>query len=418
MTRQRLADGTLRLRSRLASILHVDMDAFYVSVELRRRPELLGQAGRGRRYRAAGVVAAASYEARRFGVHSAMPSAVARRRCPHAVFLAGDHALYCDGQPRGARDLRALHAARRAARARRGVPRRHRARPAVRRRGRDRRHGSGRRRATSSTWAARSASRRTSSSPSWRRWRPSRVAYAEPGRSRAAASSRSSPGSELEFLHPLPVEARCGVSGRSRFERLQRLGIRTVGDLAATRRAALGGVLGTASGRHLHTLAWGPTTARSRPTASQVDRSRGDVSPRSPRPCRSRPRAGAPVRRRRRATAPRRASAAAHGHPQGALRRLPDHHAVRDDAATRSRRGRRWSPRCGRSCGRWTCRRGCGCWASRAATSSRRHSSSTCWRTRRRHCEPPVRSIRSASGSARPRSDRRAWSVRAQMEGR
>jgi DNA polymerase IV len=76
-------------------VAHLDLDAFYAAVEVLEHPELAGKAlvvggspdGRG-------VVATASYEARQFGVRSAMSSAEARRRCPHAIFVRPDHALY------------------------------------------------------------------------------------------------------------------------------------------------------------------------------------------------------------------------------------------------------------------------------------------------------------------------------------
>ena len=79
------------------AVIHVDLDAFYASVEQLRRPELRGKAiivgGGGDSYRR-GVVSAASYEARRYGVHSAMPLGRALRLCPHAVVLPVDFDAY------------------------------------------------------------------------------------------------------------------------------------------------------------------------------------------------------------------------------------------------------------------------------------------------------------------------------------
>ena len=240
--------------SAIRVILHVDMDAFFVSVELRRRPELRGKpvvvGGTGPR----GVVAAASYEARQFGVHSALPSAVARRRCPHAVFLPGDHALYSEVSAQvheiferytplveplamdeafldvsGATRLFG-DGARIAARIRSDV------RDEV-----DLGCSVG---VAPNKFLAKLAS--VAAKP---RATPERVV---PGRGVVEVV----PGRELEFLHPLPVTRLWGV-GPVTFSRLERLGIRTVGDLAELDERTLSGALGQGQATHLHALAWG-----------------------------------------------------------------------------------------------------------------------------------------------------------------
>jgi DNA polymerase-4 len=106
-------------------VAHLDMDAFYVSVELRRRPELRGRAvivaGTGPR----AVVTTASYEARVFGVGSAMPAARARRLCPHGVFLAPDFAYYREASREVMAIVRDLVEQVEVVWARRGLPRAH-----------------------------------------------------------------------------------------------------------------------------------------------------------------------------------------------------------------------------------------------------------------------------------------------------
>ena len=230
------------------------MDAFFVSVELRRRPELAGQpvvvGGTGRR----GVVAAASYEARRFGVYSAMPSVVARRRCPHAVFLPGDHALYSEVSvqvreildrytplveplsldeafldvtgstglfgpaPDMARRIRADIETELALSCSVGV--------------------------APNKFLAKLASVEAKPTAT-----PSGV---HPGPGIVVVTA----GAEQEFLHPLPVERLWGV-GPVTLERLHRIGIRHVGDLAAVDDPTIEAALGRSQGRHLLALARG-----------------------------------------------------------------------------------------------------------------------------------------------------------------
>ncbi|MET0461085.1 MAG: DNA polymerase IV, partial [Ilumatobacteraceae bacterium] len=236
------------------TILHVDRDAFFVAVELRRRPELRGRpvvvGGTGRR----GVVAAASYEARRYGVHSALPSATARRLCPSAVFLPGDHAAYAAAS----RDVHAIFAdvtptieplaldeavldvtgAR--ALLGDGVTIAHRLRAEVRRQ-LDLTCSVG---VAPNKFLAKLAS--VDAKP---RATPEGV---QPG----PGVFEVRPGEELAYLHPLPVGRLWGV-GPATLERLRRMGVSTVGDLAALEPVAVIAALGRAHGRHLLDLAAG-----------------------------------------------------------------------------------------------------------------------------------------------------------------
>jgi len=87
MMREERAEGISPAAGASRKIIHIDMDAFYASVEQRDNPELRGRPVAVGGARERGVVAAASYEARKFGVHSAMPSITAKRKCSDLIFV-------------------------------------------------------------------------------------------------------------------------------------------------------------------------------------------------------------------------------------------------------------------------------------------------------------------------------------------
>ncbi|MDO5052882.1 MAG: DNA polymerase IV [Pseudoclavibacter sp.] len=235
-----------------ATILHVDMDAFFVAVELLERPELRGRpvvvggaSGRS-------VVASASYEARRFGVRSAMPMARALQLCPQATVLPGEMAKYRAASRRVMEIFRSIT-------------------PLVEPLSIDEAFldvAGARRLFGSPLEIARLVRRRVLAET---RLSCSVGAAAVKFVAKLASSACKPDGllvvpaeQTVPFLHELPVGALWGVGGATE-ERLHARGIRTVAQLAHTPRSSLVRLLGRAQGEHLHDLAWGRDPRRVEP---------------------------------------------------------------------------------------------------------------------------------------------------------
>ncbi|HET8602906.1 MAG TPA: DNA polymerase IV [Marmoricola sp.] len=250
-------------RSADCPILHVDMDAFFASVAIRDRPELHDVpviVGGGRR----GVVLAANYPARQYGVHSAMSMTRAKRTCPDAVVLPPDHAeveAVSASVMEVFRQVTPLVEAVSLDEAFLDVS------------GATRRLGSplqiaeqlrariaDEQRVTCSVGVAASVSVAKLAS---RCAKPDGVVVVPPD-------------AVTGFLHPLDVGELWGVGEKTR-EQLHRLGLVTVGDLAHTPPATLQRALGPALGSHLHELAWGTDrrTVSARRGTHEPDRSMG-----------------------------------------------------------------------------------------------------------------------------------------------
>lgn len=237
-----------------ANILHVDMDAFYASIEQRRRPELVGRpvvvGGDAER----GVVAAASYEARVHGVYSAMSSVRARRLCPDAVFLPADIGHYAEVSRRVMTILRS-------------------ATPLVEPLSLDEAFldvsGSRRLHGDPVTIAHRIRDQIFESEGLMCGIGVARPKFIAKMASKAAKPRVGAkgitegpgvveirPGEELDFLHPMTVDNLWGV-GPATLAKLNRVGVRTIGQLVALAPETVVAALGQAQGQHLHALASG-----------------------------------------------------------------------------------------------------------------------------------------------------------------
>ncbi len=231
-------------RSEGCTVLHVDMDAFYASVTLLDHPELVGApvivGGGGTR----GVVLSATYEARAFGVHAAMPMARARRLCPQATVLEPEHgryaavsrsvmALFRDVTPFVeplSLDEAFLDVA-----------------GAVRRLGSPQQIAAGiRARVQDEQGVTCSVGVATTKF----------MAKLASGLAKPDGLLVVPADDVLTVLHPLPVGALWGVGERTE-ETLHRFGLRTIGDIAHTPVDTLRRVLGEATGSQLFELAWG-----------------------------------------------------------------------------------------------------------------------------------------------------------------
>jgi DNA polymerase IV len=235
-------------------VLHVDMDAFYASVEVRDRPELAGKPVIVGATASRGVVLSATYEARAFGVRSAMPVTRARRLCPQAIFVPPRHGAYAAAS----KEIMAIF---------REVT------PEVEPLSLDEAFldvgGAIRRLGPPAAIAA-----QVRASVRGQQSLTCSVGVATCKFVAKLASAACKPdgmcivpeGRVLEFLHPLPVAALWGV-GEQTGQALARLGLRTVGDIANTPLGTLQRELGAAAGSHLAALAWGQDA---RPVLSRV----------------------------------------------------------------------------------------------------------------------------------------------------